>query len=181
MVSIFDVEPLPVLLRARPVRFWVSFFYEIPGGCRFHGKIVRCFCDTSLNSPLSWPPPSLVPLLSASVPCCAIVDTAPLIARPPAAVPGAGCAAPPRLACQPPRPCPEARPRAPQLPSPVSAYLTEIDCVRIPLRPSAPPRHPAPASMSVGRHRARGFPPGQSLSPPIGAVTPPPMESRLSA
>ena len=55
--------------------------------------VVPYFCDTSLNSPLSWPPPSLVSLLSASVPCCVIVDVAPLIASPPAAVPGAGCAA----------------------------------------------------------------------------------------
>ena len=124
MVSIFDVEPLPVLLRARPVRFWVSFFYEIPGGCRFHGKIVRCFCDTSLNSPLSWPPPSLVPLLSANVPCCAIVDTAPLIARPPAAVQGAG-----RDACRAPAPglptsdpMPRGPPPAPA-PSPVVGML----------------------------------------------------------
>jgi hypothetical protein len=44
--------------------------------------VVPYFCATSLNSPLSWPPPSLVPLLSAGVPCYAIVDTAPLIARP---------------------------------------------------------------------------------------------------
>jgi hypothetical protein len=55
--------------------------------------VVPYFCDTSLNSHLSWPPPILVLLLSAGVPCCAIVDTAPLIARPPAAVPGAGSAA----------------------------------------------------------------------------------------
>ena len=34
-----------------------------------------------------------VSLLSASIPCCAIVDSAPVIARPPAAVPGAGCVA----------------------------------------------------------------------------------------
>ena len=52
--------------------------------------VVPYFCATSLNSPLSWPPPSLVSLLSASLPCCAIVDAAPVIARPPAAVPGAG-------------------------------------------------------------------------------------------
>ena len=33
------------------------------------------------------------------------------------------------------------------------------------MRPSVPPRHPAPASTSVGRRPARGFPPGQSPSP----------------
>ena len=48
-----------------------------------------------------WPQSSLVPLLSAGVPCCAIVDTAPLIARPPAAVAAIGpegfCPGIPRL------------------------------------------------------------------------------------
>ena len=59
--------------------------------------------------------------------------------------------------------------------------LTEIEWVWIPVRPSAPPRHPAPASMSVGRRRARGFPPGQSPSPLVGAVPRPTPGSRFSA
>jgi len=145
--------------------------------------VVPYFCATSLNSPLSWPPPSLVSLLFASIPCFAIVDAAPVIARLPAAVPGAGCVACRASAPGLPTSSPMPRgppPRAPA-PFPGFTYLTEIDRVRIPLRPSAPPRHPAPASMSVGRHRARGFPPGQSLSPPIGAVPRPPLETRLSA
>jgi hypothetical protein len=45
------------------------------------------------------------------------------------------------------------------------------------VRPSAPPRHPAPASISVGRRQARGFPPGQSPSPLMGAVPRPTLGS----
>jgi hypothetical protein len=78
-----------------------------------------------------------------------------------------------RLACPPLRPCPEARLCAPHRSSPRAWYLTEIDWERIPVRPSAPPRHPAPASMSVGRRRAREFPPGQSPSPLVGSVSRP--------
>ncbi len=79
--------------------------------------VVPYFCATSLNSPLSWPPPSLVPLLSAGVPCCSIVDTAPLIARPPSAVPGAG-----RAACRAPAPgLPTAAPMPRGPPPPASA------------------------------------------------------------
>ena len=85
------------------------------------------------------------------------------------------------LACPPPRPCPEARLHAPHRSPPRTCELTEIEWVWIPVHPSAPPRHPAPASMSVGRRRARGFPPGQSPSPLVGAVPRPTLGSRLSA
>ena len=138
--------------------------------------VVPYFCDTSLNSHLSWPPPILVLLLSADVLCCAIVDIALLTDCSPAVVPGAGRVARSalRLACQPPRPCPEARPRLPQSLFPVSPFSAEIDSMCIPLRPSAPQRHPAQASMSVDRHRARGFPPGHSPSPPTGVAPRPP-------
>jgi hypothetical protein len=77
-----------------------------------------------------------------------------------------------RLACQPRRPCPEAHPRLPQSLFQVSPFSAEIDSVWIPLRPSAPQRHPAQASMSVDLHRARGFPPGHSPSPPTGEAPP---------
>ena len=47
MVSIFDVEPLPVLLRARPVRFWVSEKLVACLSCAFlAGRLVACL---SLN------------------------------------------------------------------------------------------------------------------------------------
>ena len=53
-------------------------------------SVVPYFCAMSLNSPLSWPPSSLVFLLSADVLCHAIVDAALLTACSPAVVPGAG-------------------------------------------------------------------------------------------
>ncbi len=84
------------------------------------------------------------------------------------------------LACLPRRPCPEARLRAPRCCSPRTGEVTEIESERIPVRPSAPPRHPAPASISVGRRQARGFPPGQSPSPLMGAVPRPTLGSRVS-
>ena len=74
------------------------------------------------------------------------------------------------LACLPRRPCPEARLRAPRCCSPSTGQVTEIEWAWIPVRPSVPPPHPVLASMSVGRRRARGFPPGQSPSPLVGAV-----------
>ena len=83
------------------------------------------------------------------------------------------------LACPPPRPCPEARLRAPRRCSPRTGQVTEIEWAWIPVRPSAPPPHPVPASMSIGRRRTRGFPPGQSPSPLVGAVPRPTLGSRL--
>mgnify|MGYP000530578542 CR=1 FL=1 len=83
------------------------------------------------------------------------------------------------LACLPPRPCPEARLRAPRCCSPSTGQVTEIEWAWIPVRPSVPPPHPVPASMSVGRRRARGFPPGQSPSPLVGAVPRPTLGFRL--
>ncbi len=85
-----------------------------------------------------------------------------------------------RLACPPLLPCPEARLCAPHRCSPSAWMLTEIEWERIPVRPSAPPRHPAPASISVGRRHARWFPPGQSPSPLMGAVPRPALGSRVS-
>ena len=143
--------------------------------------VVPCFCATSLDSPLSWPPPSLVLLLSTITPCCGIVYATTVFARPPAAVPAGGC-----VACRAPAPglpasSPISRGLPPRAPAvfPGFGYLTEIDCVQIPVRPSAPPRHPAPASMSVGRRRARGFPRGQSPYPLICAVPRPTLGSRV--
>ena len=83
------------------------------------------------------------------------------------------------LACLPPRPCPEARLCAPRCCSPSTGQVTEIEWAWIPVRPSVPPPHPVPASMSVGRRRARGFPPGQSPSPLVGAVPRPTLGFRL--
>ena len=83
------------------------------------------------------------------------------------------------LACLPPRPCPEARLRAPRCCSPSTGQVTEIEWAWIPVRPSVPPPHPVPASMSVGRRRTRGFPPGQSPSPLVGPGRGPPADARV--
>ena len=72
-----------------------------------------------------------------------------------------------------------ARLRAPRCCSPSTGQVTEIEWAWIPVRPSVPPPHPVPASMSVGRRRARGFPPGQSPSPLVGAVPRPTLGFRL--
>ena len=47
MVSIFDVEPLPVLCVPGLSGSGFLFSMKFSGGCRFHGKIVRCL--TGIN------------------------------------------------------------------------------------------------------------------------------------
>ena len=142
-----------------------------------HDRRVNVQTSASLRCPCPRPAPC----------CCrqlahvAIVlrRTPPCSPAPPPVLPQAAASrvASLRLACPPLRPCPEARLRAPHRCSPSAWNLTEIEWEWIPVRPSAPPRHPAPASISVGRRQARGFPPGQSPSPLMGAVPRPTLGS----
>jgi hypothetical protein len=141
------------------------------------GKLIvwRLRCPGPRPAPCCCRPPSYCAELSrASRPCSS---------APPPLLPQAAAShvASLRLACPPPRPCPEARLRAPHRYCPRTCELTEIEWVWIPVRPSVPPRHPAPASTSVGRSPARGFPPGQSPSPLVGTVPRPTLCSCLSA
>ncbi len=55
--------------------------------------VVPCCCDTSLDSPLSWPPPSPVLLPSTVTPCGGTAHATTVLARPPAAAPAGGCVA----------------------------------------------------------------------------------------
>jgi hypothetical protein len=56
------------------------------------GVVPSC-CATSLDSPLSWPPPSPVLLPTTVAPCSGTAHATTVLARPPAAAPAGGCVA----------------------------------------------------------------------------------------
>jgi hypothetical protein len=77
--------------------YWVlCYSLGFSGSAKTHLSIqpvVPCCCDTSIDSPLSWPPPSPVLLPSTVTPCCGTAHATTVLSRPPAAAPAGGCVA----------------------------------------------------------------------------------------